>query len=77
MVILQCTQREETAFTSRSRFARQAVTTEADSRIVNDANLSATATIGNPRHPLGDLPPRDHREPGAMTIVKGLPGLAV
>lgn len=31
---------------------RQAVTTDKDSGIVNDANLWATETIGNPRYPL-------------------------
>ena len=31
---------------------RQAVTTDKDSGIVNDANLWATETMHNPRHPL-------------------------
>ena len=43
---------------------RQAVTTDKDSGIVNDANLWATETMGNAKYPLELFPASHHGEPG-------------
>ena len=56
---------------------RQAVTTDKDSGIVNDANLWATETMGNPKYPLELFLRVITVSLETMKIVNGLPGLRI
>jgi predicted helicase len=56
---------------------RQAVKTDKDSRITNDANDWATETIGNPRYPLDLLLRVITVSVETLKVVKGLPALVV
>ena len=56
---------------------RQAVTTDKDSGIVNDANLWATETMHNPRYPLELLQRVITVSLETMKIVNNLPKLEI
>jgi predicted helicase len=56
---------------------RQAVTTDKDSGIVNDANLWATETMGNAAYPMELFMRLAKVSVETMRIVKGLPGLDI
>jgi predicted helicase len=56
---------------------RQCVKTDKDSGIVNDANLWATETMGNPRYPLELFQRVITVSLETMNIVLGLPALEV
>ena len=56
---------------------RQAVTTDKDSGIVNDANLWATETMNNPRYPLELLQRVITVSLETMKIVNSLPPLDI
>jgi predicted helicase len=56
---------------------RQAVTTDKDSGITNDANLRATETIGNPKYPLDLFLRVVTVSLETMKLVNGLPKLEV
>ena len=56
---------------------RQAVTTDKDSGITNDANLWATETMGNARYPLELFQRVITVSLETMKIVNGLPALVI
>ncbi|MES2920601.1 MAG: type ISP restriction/modification enzyme [Verrucomicrobiota bacterium] len=56
---------------------RQSVTTDKDSGITNDANLWATATMGNPRYPLELFLRVVTVGLETMKVVNGLPKLEI